>query len=895
MISESRTYDKLQKLFNPKTIAIIGATDKEDSVGYTVVRNLIGSGFQGIVYPINPKRESILGVKAYSSIKETQDDIDLAIVASPWKNVPSLVRECGEAGVSGLVVVSAGFGEAGEQGKKALDEIKSTAREHGIRIIGPNCLGFMRPSLKLNASYARKMALPGRIAFISQSDALGTAVLDWSVKQNLGFSYFVCIGSMIDVGFNDLIDFCGQDSHTSSIIIYMESLTNARKFLSAARAFARTKPIIVLKAGRSSEGAQAAASHTRTLAGNDDVFDAAFKRAGVIRVRTVEELFNCAQTLAMQPRPAGNRLAIVTNAGGPGVIATDYLIEKGGVLAHLTNETMEKLNSALPDAWSLSNPVDIQGDADVERYRLATEICMDDPDVDGLLIILTPQAMTDADGVARSLASTPKRFRKTLLTSFMGEDDVNAGVELLEQGNIPAFNTPEAAVDCFMNMYSYSRNLDLLYETPESVPHEFSPRTEKNRNIIENVASENRFTLSQAEAREFLGNYDIPVIRSEIASTAEETRTAAEKIGFPVAVSILSPDVLHKTDVGGLELNIRNGDEAEAAYKNITASVRKHVPDADIQGVLVAEMLSKRYELIIGANKDPIFGPTIVFGLGGLAVEVFRDTSIGLPPLNMALARRLLEDTKIYTLLKGYRGIQGVDIAAIQFLLCKFAYLLIHFPEVKEININPFAVDHEGGAVLDAKVILDEDVIGKKLKPFSHLVISPYPQEYTTEFFMKNGDKVILRPIRPEDEPLEGEMFTTFSERTQRFRFFELIKDITHEMLIRYTQIDYDREIAIIAEHTDNVGKKRMLGVVRLISDPYNETAEFAIVVGDPWQGQGLGKKFMDVILDIARDRGVKKVIANMLKENMVMKHIFESRGFAIKGYEDMWYAELEL
>jgi len=893
--STSRTYDTLHKLFNPKTIAVIGATNRKDSVGYSVVRNLIGSGFQGIVYPINPQQESILGVKVYSSIKETPDDIDLAVIATPAATVPAFVRECGEVGVSGIVILTAGFGEIGEEGKRASEEIKTIAREYGIRIIGPNCLGFMRPSLNINASFARKMALPGRIAFISQSDALGTAVLDWSVRQNVGFSYFVCIGSMLDVGFNDLIDFYGQDSSTSSIIIYMESLANARKFLSAARAFARTKPIIVLKAGRSFEGAQAAAFHTGTLAGNDAVFDAAFKRAGVIRVRTVEELFNCAQTLAMQPRPSGNRLAIVTNAGGPGVIATDYLIEKGGILAHLKDETMGKLNKVLPNAWSYRNPVDIKGDADDERYRLATEICMYDPGVDGLLVLLTPQAMTNAAEVARSLVSMPARHGKTLLTSFMGEDDVNAGVEILEQGNIPAFNTPEAAVDCFMNMYSYSRNLDLLYETPESVPHEFSPRTEKNRKIIEKVASESRTTLTHAEAREFLGNYDIPVIRSEVAGTAKETRAAAEKIGFPVAISILSPDVLHKTDVGGLELNIRNGDEAEAAYENITECVRKHVPDADIQGVLVAEMLSKRYELIIGANKDPIFGPTIVFGLGGVAVEVFKDTCIGLPPMNMALAKRLIEDTKVYTLLKGYRGIRGVDISSIQFLIYKFAYLLIHFPEVKEIDINPFAVDHEGGAVLDAKVILDEEVIGKKVKPFSHLVISPYPREYTSEFTMKNGEKVILRPIRPEDEPLEGEMFSTFSERTQRYRFFQLIKDITHEMLTRYTQIDYDREIAIIAEHTDKQGKKRMLGVVRLISDPYNETAEFAIVVGDPWQGQGLGKKFMDVILEIARDRGIRKVIANMLKENIVMKHIFESKGFTIKGYEDMWYAELEL
>ncbi len=891
----TKTYDKLHKLFNPRTIAVIGATNRKGSVGYSVIRNLIGSGFEGIVYPINPKRESILGVKVYTSVKETPDTIDLAVIATPARTVPAIVRECGESGVSGIVILTAGFGEIGEEGKKASEEIKAIAREYGMRIIGPNCLGFMRPSLNLNASFASKMALPGKIAFISQSGALGTAVLDWSVRQNVGFSYFVSIGSMLDVGFNDLIDFFGQDSGTSSIVIYMESLANARKFMSAARAFARTKPIIVLKVGRSSEGAQAAASHTGTLAGNDAVFDAAFKRAGVIRVKTVEELFNCAQTLAMQKRPSGNRLAIVTNAGGPGVIATDYLIEKGGVLARLSDETMEKLNDVLPAAWSHSNPVDVLGDADEERYTQATEICMNDPGVDGLLILLTPQAMTNAAEVARNLVTLPTRGRKTILASFMGEDDVNTGVEILEQGNIPAFNAPEAAVDCFMNMYSYSRNLDLLYETPDSIPREFKPRTEENRKMIEKVFSEKRTALTQAEAREFLGNYDIPVIRSEVATTAAEAGDAAEKMGCPVAVSILSPDVLHKTDVGGLQLNIKTREEAEAAFVEITESVKKHVPDADIQGVVVAEMMSKKYELIIGANKDPIFGPTIVFGMGGVAVEVFKDTNIGLPPMNMALAQRLIEDTKIYTLLRGYRGMQGVDIPSIQFLLYKFAYLLIDFPEVKEIDINPFAVDHEGGAVLDGKVILDESVMGKKAKKYSHLVISPYPDEYVREFVMKNGEKVVLRAIKPEDEPLEGEMFTTFSERTQRFRFFQLIKDITHEMLIRYTQIDYDREMAIIAEHTDKDGKKRMLGVVRLIADPYNETAEFAIVVGDPWHGQGLGNAFTDMILEIARERGYQKITANVLKDNFIMKHIFEERQFKIEGNEDMWYAELEL
>jgi len=888
----TRAFDRM---FKPRSVAVIGASGTKGSVGYALLRNLIGSGFEGVVYPVNPKRASILGVKVYPAIGDIPDQIDLAIVATPAATVPSVVQQCGEAGVAGAVVISAGFLEMGEAGQKASEQILAIARAHGMRILGPNCLGFMTPALHLNASFASKPAAPGRIAFISQSGALCTAILDWSVSQNLGFSYFVSIGSMVDVKFSDLIDYFGQDPSTSTIIIYMESLSNARRFLSAARAFARNKPIIVLKVGRSQEGAQAAKSHTGSLAGNDAVFDAAFKRAGVIRVRTVEELFNCAQALAMQPRPKGNRLAIVTNAGGPGVIATDHLVDKGGRLAVLNEETIEKLNEVLPAAWSRGNPVDVLGDADQERYREAASLCLEDQGVDGVLVLLAPQAMTDAAEVARDLVALPKARGKTLLACFLGADDVRTGVEILEKNNVPAFADPESAIDAFVNMYSYSRNLSVLHETPETVPEVFTPDTAANRKLLDSVIGQGRLSLTQQEARELLANYDIPVVKSATADSASAAAKEAEQIGFPVALSVLSPDVLHKTEVGGLQLNLRTAAEVRRAYEQVLDSVKAKQPGARIEGVAVTEMASKKYELLVGAKKDPIFGPSIVFGLGGVAVEVFKDTTVGLPPLNMALAMRLIEDTRVYTLLKGYRGMPGVDVGSIQFLLCKFAYLLIDFPEILELDINPFAVDATGGVVLDAKVVLDERAAGKPSKPFSHLVISPYPRKYVTDFTLANGEQVVLRPIRPEDEPLEAEMFTTFSERTQRFRFFGLIKNTTHEMLIRYTQIDYDREMAIIAEHTDAQGKKRMLGVVRLIADPYNETAEFAIVVGDPWHRQGLGNRFTDYMLEIARDKGLRCVVADVLKENHVMKHVFEKRGFRITDAGDTWHAELEL
>ncbi|KQC03587.1 MAG: acetyl CoA synthetase subunit alpha [Candidatus Cloacimonas sp. SDB] len=883
---------KMTKIFNPKVVAVFGASAREGSVGFSLINNIIGSGFDGIVYPINPKRTNVLGVKTYSSLESISEKVDLAIIATPAKTVPAIVENCGKAGVSGILLISAGFAEAGAEGKKLMKQIADSIKKYKMRLIGPNCLGFIKPSIKLNASFATKMALPGNIAFISQSGALCTAILDWSIKQNVGFSHFVSIGSMMDVSFHDLIDYFGSDPQTNSIVIYMESLTKARNFLSAARAFSRNKPIIVLKAGKSSEGAQAAMSHTGSLAGNDFVFNAAFKRAGVIRVDTIEELFNIAQALAMQPKPNNNRLAIITNAGGPGVIATDTLIDRGGKLAKLSPETIEALNKHLSPNWSKSNPVDVLGDAGPEQYAKALELCAKDKNVDGILVILTPQSMTNPTEVARKVAIISKGCRKTVLASWMGADDIEAGQRLLENNKIPVYQAPESAVKCFILMHNYSRNLEILHETPSHIPSQFHPKQAESRKLINKVLADNRTIMTEFEAKQLLDYYQIPVIKNDLANSEDEAVAIAENFGYPLVMKIASPDILHKTDVGGVILNIVNKTEVRAAYKKIMKSSREKVPEADIRGIFVEQMMKRKYELIIGCKKDPIFGPTIIFGMGGVAVEIFKDTRVGLPPLNMALAMRIIEDTKIYKLIKGYRGMPGADIPSIQFLLYKFAYLIMDFPQIKEIDINPFGVDERGGVVLDAKVLLDKSEKDAPINTSRHLVISPYPSEYTTEFIMNNGQKAILRAIKPEDEFMEQEMFSNFSERTQRFRFFQLIKDISHEELIRYTQIDYDREIAIIAEVEEN-GKKMMAGVVRLIADQYNETAEFAIVIADPWQNLGLGNKFTDYIHNIARKRGIQKITANILANNHIMLHMFKKRGFTLEKQEDSYYAEL--
>jgi len=884
---------QLHTLFNPKSIAVIGASDRPGRVGYSLFKNLITNGYTGYVYPVNPNRELVQGVKAYPNMAALPQKVDLAVIATRAPTVPDVVDECIASGALSAVVISAGFSEAGEEGNRLVDQIRGSVEASGMALLGPNCLGFIRPTLNLNASFSRKMPHKGGMAFISQSGALCSAVLDWSVKEHVGFSYFVSVGEMADIGFHDLIDYFGNDPDTKAILIYMETLTQARRFMSAARSFARTKPIIVLKVGRSQEGAKAALYHTGSITGNNQIFDAVFKRAGVLRVASIAELFDCAKNLSMQRRPTGNRLAIITNAGGPGVIATDALIDQKGVLADLSSETLRSLDEHMPPFWSRANPVDMLADAGPLRYSIALKACLRDQNVDGILAILTPQAMTDAAAVARDLVETAKDGYKTVLASFMGEDDVAEGRRILVQGKIPAYERPEDAVRSFLNMVEYQRNLRLLTETPATIPHAFTPNTASNRKIISEIASSGRIILTAPEVNEILTNYDIPVPKGGLAKTMREARALAAEIGFPVVMKVVSPDIIYERDVDGVIADIRTEEEIDPAYDRIMEAVRLKAPDARIFGMYVEEMIEKRYELLIGSKKDPLFGPVIVFGMGGVAVDVFKDTNIGIPPLNMSLAQQLIDGTKISTLLKGYRGTAAVDVAAIQFLLYKFAYLLMDFPEISEMDLNPFAVDERGGIVLDAKIILDETAAGKTFKPFSHMVICPYPREYERTVLIRRGRPALLRPIRPEDEPMHEEMFSTFSAETRRFRFFGPVKE-SHEMLARYTQIDYDRELAMIAELSEG-DRKRMAGVVRLIADPYNETAEYAIVIGDPWHGQGLGTIMTRYILEIARLRGIQKVYAYVLEDNASMLNLFKKFNFSFCKEEDMWRAELRL
>lgn len=886
---------QLKRLFQPQSIAVIGASDNKESVGYVVMNNLLEGQFKGKITPVNLRHRKVQGLDGYYRIGDLPEAPDLAVITTPAYAVLQVVRECGEAGVGGLAILSAGFSELDEEGRHRLERIQQISREYDMRVLGPNGLGFINPHLSINASFSPHMAKPGNIAFISQSGALGIATLDWAVEQGVGFSYFISVGNMADVGFADLIDFFGTDHRTSCILIYMESLKEPRRFMSAARAFARYKPVIVLKAGRSLEGRRAAHSHAGVLVGSDAGYTEAFRRSGIIRVPTISQLFNCAQSLAMQPRPTGKRLAILTNAVGPGVLATDYLIASEGELAELTDKTYGKLNEALPVNWSHSNPVNVLGDANHELYANALKALLQDTNVDAVLVILTYHVITDPEAVARAVVKTSKPSRKTVLAAWMGERGVEKAREILEEGNVPNYRYPESAVDVFLNMYQYNRNLEALFETPSEEPEQFKPHKKKAAEIIRQVQLQGRHQMMEHEAKALMACYDLEVTKYKLAKNVEEAVAFAEECTYPVVLKVATPDIYHKSDIGGVRLNLRNAESVRSAFEEIMNNFKDQVPDAEVHGIVVEPMVKLPFELLIGARKDPVLGPIIAFGTGGIAVEVYRDTRLGLPPLNMALAQQLIERTKIYPLLKGYRKREGVDLENLAFILCKFAYLLMDFPQIREIDINPLAIGEQEAVVLDAHVILDEQVPDNKPKPYSHLIISPYPGRYKKWITAKNGKRVFLRPIRPEDEPMELAMVNSSSKESLYYRFFGYVPKMTHELIIRFTQIDYDREMAIIALVKEN-NTERMIGVVRIIADPWGEDAEYAILVDDKWQGQGIGGQMTDYIVEIARDMQLKRIYATVLSSNKGMLGLFRKKGFTVKREDfETFKIELEL
>ncbi len=879
----------LDVFFAPKTVAVIGATETPNTVGRTILWNLVSSPFGGTVFPINPKRPSVLGVKAYKDIADVPEAVDLAVIVTPAATVPGIVRDCAAEGVKAAVVISAGFKEIGPAGAELERQILVEARHGNMRIIGPNCLGVMSPLTGLNATFASAIARPGNVGFISQSGALCTAILDWSLREMVGFSAFLSIGSMLDVGWGDLIYYLGNDPRTRSIVIYMETIGDARGFLSAAREVALNKPIIVIKAGRSEAAAKAAASHTGSLAGSDEVLEAAFRRSGVLRVNSIADLFYMAEVLSKQPSPKGPRLTILTNAGGPGVLATDALIANGGELTSISPEIMESLNQFLPAAWSHNNPIDVLGDASPERYAKAVEIAAKDPSSDGLLVVLTPQAMTDPTQTAEHLRPYAKLEGKPILASWMGGAEVAAGVEILNQARIPTFQFPDTGVRAFTYMWRWAYNLKGLYETP-SLPEdaaEGAPDRALTGTIIQDARQSGRTLLTETESKRVLEAYGIPTVRTLVASTIEEAVAHAAQIGYPVVLKLFSETITHKTDVGGVQLNLGSQAGVERAWNRIQTAVAEKAGPGHFQGVTVQPMIKTGdgYELIIGSSLDAQFGPVLLFGAGGQLVEVFKDRSLSLPPLNNTLARRMMESTNIYRALQGVRGRAPVNLAELEHLLVRFSRLVVEQPWIREIDINPLLASPERLIALDARIVVHPRETAAADLP--KLAIRPYPIRYVSTWKMKDGAEVLIRPIRPEDEPLLVKYHATLSERSVYLRYFHLMnlsQRVAHERLTRICFIDYAREMALVAERRNpSSGENEILAVARLTRVLGTNDAEVAVLVSDQFHGRGLGKELLRRLQVVGADEKLAALKADILPDNRDVMRICEKLGFTLR------------
>jgi len=896
----------LNAIFYPQNVAVIGATETANSVGRTLMWNLISNPFGGTVFPVNPKRASVMGVKAYPDISSISDDIDLAVIVTPAPTVPGIIVQCVDKGVRGAIIISAGFKEIGAPGVELERQIMENARRGDMRIIGPNCLGVMNPFGGLNATFAAGMALPGKVGFISQSGALLTAILDWSLRENVGFSAFVSMGSMLDVGWGDLIYYLGDDPYTESIVIYMETIGDARAFLSAAREVANAKPIIVIKPGRTADAAKAAASHTGSLTGSDEVLEVAFRRAGVLRVNGIAELFYLAEVLSKQPKPRGNRLTILTNAGGPGVLATDALIMNGGQLSKLSPETMHAYDQLLPAAWSHNNPVDILGDASPERYAKALQIAAQDPNSDGMLVVLTPQDMTDPTKTAEELVKHTDSLDKPILASWMGGAGVTEGEKILNRANIPAFPYPDTAARMFNYMANYTAILERLYETPMlAAGEEILPNSERATEIIESARQAGRVILTEYESKQLLAAYNIPTVETIIAEDEASALKLADEFGYPVVLKLHSETITHKTDVGGVRLNITNPQSLKSAFSSIREGVVSRMGEMDDKGnchflgVTVQPMVDlKGFELILGSSIDPQFGPVILFGMGGTLVEIFKDSALSLPPLNSTLARRLMERTKIFSAMQGIRGAKGVNISALEHLLVRFSTLIAEQRWIQELDINPLLASPDRLLALDARVLLYN--LDTPVNKLPELAIRPYPAQYISHWIANDGTPVIIRPIRAEDEPDVGIFHQTLSDRSVYLRYLHpmlLDARAAHVRLSRICHCDYEREITLVAVREEtHEAELRILGASRMTKLHGVNAARFSVLISDQCQGMGIGNELLRRLVDVARMEKLDRLEAIMTIDNQAMRRMCERLGFNFSQIdESMIKAELSL
>ena len=874
------TIRNLNQLFRPRSIALIGASNRPASIGGVIARNIFRGGFDGPILPVNPKHRYLQGVWTYPDVASLPVTPDLAVIATPPQAVPGIVAALGTRGTRAVVVITAGFAEgAGGDGHALQLAMLEAAQPYNLRIVGPNCLGLLVPGIGLNASFAHLSPRTGRLAFVTQSGATVTAILDWAEARGVGFSHLVSLGDMADVDFGDMLDYLANDRDTQAILLYVEAVCNGRKFMSAARAAARVKPVIVVKAGRHAEGARAAASHTGALAGADAVYDAAFRRAGMLRVYSLEELFDAAQTLAMGCRPRGNRLAILTNGGGIGVLAADAVVDAGARLAALSASTLASLDVVLPRTWSRANPVDIIGDAPGSRYAAALSVLAQDEGLDGLLVLHCPTAIASATEAAQAVVDTVRREpRLTVLTSWVGESAVAEARRLFAAQQVPTYDTPEQAVRSFMYMVSYRHNQEALMETPPSVPEDFAPDVAAARRIITLALAEDRPWLLEHEAKALLDAYGVPVVPTQLARTPDEAAAIAAQLGGAVVLKIVSPDITHKSDVGGVALDLVGPAAVQAAAQAMRERVLEARPGSRLTGYCVQPMVRRpgAHELIVGATEDRQFGPVLLFGQGGTSAELVKDQALALPPLNLHLAHEMMSRTRVHELLQGFRGAPAANLDALALTLMRVSQLVIDLAEVRELDVNPLLADPYGVIALDARVR-----VGRASRPGTdRLAIRPYPRELEEEIPLGDGRTLLLRPIRPEDEPALQAAFANMTAEQIRLRFLVPVKTLSHIAAVRFTQIDYDREMALILTEPGPPGRTPIFGVVNIIADPDNERAEYAIIVRHDMTALGLGTFLMRRIIDYARARGINEIHGDVLQENQPMLKLCRALGF---------------
>jgi len=878
----------LEYLFRPRSVAVIGASNRPRSVGNVVMRNLLRGGFDGPILPVNPREQAISGVFAYKNVASLPLVPDLAVICTPPETVPELIDALGTCGTKGVVALTAGLSRLrNDAGQTLQDVMLEKARPHLMRILGPNCVGLIEPRIGLNASFAHIDALPGQIAFVSQSGALCTSVLDWARSNGIGFSCFVSLGDLADIDFGDVLDYLGSDPATDAILLYIESIgaQGARKFMSAARAAARNKPVIAVKAGRMVEGARAAASHTGALAGSDEVYDAALRRAGILRVYEINELFDAVETLARARPIQGDRLAIVTNGGGPGVLATDALVAKGGRLAKLSEATIARLDEILPPTWSRGNPVDIIGDAGGERYVGALEAVIDDPGVDCVLVMHVPAAVVSSEGAAEHVIEAVHKAKCPVVTSWLGRDAVEPSRDILRKAGVPTYDTPYDAICAFLHMVNDRRNQENLMQVPPSVMLDFAPDIEQVRRIVDRSVGSAADVLSEVDAKAILRVYGINVVETRIAQSGEDAVDLAQELGYPVAIKILSPQITHKSDVGGVALDLEDADSVRAAVQAMRSRAANLRPNARIEGFTVQRMANRKgvHELIIGMTTDAVFGPVILFGHGGTAVEVIGDRAIALPPLNMPLARDLISRTRVSKLLEGYRERAAANMDAICMVLMQVAQLVTDIPEIAELDINPLFADEVGAVAVDARI----RVAASTQRGPERLAIPPYPRELEEHVQLEDGTRVVLRPIRPEDLPAHEHFVTKLTRADLRQRFLGVVRDLPRSQMARLTQIDYDREMAFIAATQDGAGEAETLGVVRIVTDPVSETADFAIIIRSDLKGQGIGTMLMEKMVRYCRKRGIRELATPVLLDNVAMRALMKKLGFDVEECGD--------